>query len=824
MPGQDGPPTLLTWLRARSDDQLVTLLQRRADLALPAPGDFMTLAARVGVRMSVQRAVDGLDQFCLRTLEALTLATAPRTPEQVATLLGHQGDDPAVLDALDQITALALAWHDGDGLRPLPSVIEVLGPYPGGIGRPAADLLRAVPDSALASILRAVGGDEPAASGPTVSPAAVLAARLGDPVQLASALSALGEDEHAVLQRLNAGAPAGQLRGAYVAGEPRGEDSPGRTLVARGLLVPIDAGAVELPREVGLALRGGRPWGVVATEAPPIAALAPAARSVEASAATEVLTALRMVDELAITWSANPPSSLRAGGIGVRDLRRTAKDLAITEQVAALLVEIAAAAGLIALSSGASPVWIPSDAYDDWTAMDAPRQWVVIAQAWLEMGRRPGLVGRPGQRERVVAALSPDVGRATVEQSRRHVLGVLAQAPPEAAILDTDSVLARLAWESPRKAAEHATLAREVLGEAATLGVTGAGGLASFARSLIAGAPDTALAQLQGALPPPVEQFLLQPDLTAVVPGPPTPQLRAMLQLLGDLESHGGASVYRISEATIRRALDTGRSGVDLRAFLATGSRTPVPQALGYLIDDVARRHGALRAGSALSYLRCDDPALLDRVLLERRTVGLDLRRLAPTVAVCGTDVGQVLEVLRVAGFTPMAEGADGLVLVSGPSAVRSSDRPRRREPVTVRRTAPDQLAANVTRMRAGDRILSGAPTSAGVAGLPPIPGVTSARNLELLRDAIRGARAVGLAMAESEGTITARLLEPISLGGGAVRGYDPRSRDRLVSYPLHRITSVLDLGPVEAQLPGGADSGRGSARSGSDWEDVTSD
>jgi hypothetical protein len=502
----------------------------------------------------------------------------------------------------------------------------------------------------------------------------------------------------------------------------------------------------------------------------------------------------------------------------VRDLRRTAKDLDVPEPVAALLVETVAAAGLIGPAGAMGTVWLPTEAYDDWTAMDTARQWVTVAQAWLEMGRRPGLVGRPGQRERVVAALSPEVSRATVEQSRRHVLDVLAQAPPDASVPDVESVLARLAWDQPRRAAELETLAREVLDEAAMLGFTGAGSLPGFARSLLAGAAETAVAQLQGVLPPPVEQFLLQPDFTAVVPGPPTPQLRAELQLLGDLESSGGASVYRISEGSIRRALDAGRTGADLRAFLSAGSRTPMPQALGYLIDDIARRHGVLRAGAAQAYLRCDDPALLDRVMAERVSSALELRRLAPTVAVAGADVGRVLDVLRDVGFAPMAEGADGAVLITGPSAARSAERPRRREPVAVRRTSRDQLAATVARMRAGDRILSGAPGLPGGGTVPLIPGVTSARNLELLRDAIRGARAVGLAMAESEGTITARMLEPISLGGGAVRGYDPRSRDRLVSYPLHRITSVLDLGPAEAH---GAGSAAGTRR---DWEDGPSD
>lgn len=822
MPADDAPATLLTWLRERSDEQLVTLLQLRPDLALPAPGDLSTLAARIGVRMSVQRAVDALDAFTLRVLEALTIAEAPRTPARIAALLGRSADsaddasDPAVDEALERITALALAWHDGQGLRRLATVVEVLGAYPGGIGRPAADLLRAVPESALRSIMRAGGLDDTAGS-----PAEVLAQRLRDPDWVASALARLSEDERRLLERLDDGPPAGQLRGAFVAAEPGGDDSPGRSLVATGLLVPIDAGTVEMPREVGLALRGGLPWGTVSAEPPQICAADPGGRDVEATAATEVLTALRLTDELALAWSASPPTSLRAGGIGVRDLRRTAKQLDVTDAVAALLIETAAAAGLIAPSSAMAPAWLPTEAYDDWAAMDAPRQWVTIAEAYLEMGRRPGLVGKPGQRERVVAALSPDVARATVEQSRRHVLSILAQAPPDAAVVDIDSVLARLAWDQPRKAGEHGAVAREVLAEAAVLGLTGAGALPGFARSLLAGAPDTAMAELQGVLPAPVEEFLLQPDLTAVVPGPPTPQLRAQLQLIGDLESSGGASVYRISEHTIRRALDAGRSGADLRAFLSAGSRTPVPQALGYLIDDVARRHGTLRAGAALSYLRCDDPALLDRVLLERRTAALGLRRLAPTVAVGDAEVGRMLGVLREAGFAPMAESAEGLVVVAGPSAARSTVRPRRREPVTVRRTSREQLAASVARMRAGDRIISGAPTPNGGSRAPLIPGVTSARTIELLREAIRAARVVGLAMAESEGTITARMLEPISLGGGAVRGYDPRRRDRLISYPLHRITSVLDLGPVEAPSENGA---LGSAGSLEDWEDVSSD
>ena len=49
-------------------------------------------------------------------------------------------------------------------------------------------------------------------------------------------------------------------------------------------------------------------------------------------------------------------------------------------------------------------------------------------------------------------------------------------------------------------------------------------------------------------------------------------------------------------------------------------SRTPVPQPLTYLIDDVARRHGLLRVGAAGTYLRCDDPAVLDELMAGRGT------------------------------------------------------------------------------------------------------------------------------------------------------------------------------------------------------------
>ena len=136
-------------------------------------------------------------------------------------------------------------------------------------------------------------------------------------------------------------------------------------------------------------------------------------------------------------------------------------------------------------------------------------------------------------------------------------------------------------------------------------------------------------------------------------------------------ESSGGATVFRVSESSVRRALDHGWSAADLHDFFTRVSRTPVPQALDYLIDDVARQHGRLRVGSIESYVRSDDHGLLSQVLNDRRAAPAELRRLAPGVLVSGHGADEVLTVLREAGYAPAGENPGGAVLT------RPAARPR---------------------------------------------------------------------------------------------------------------------------------------------------
>ncbi len=437
-------------------------------------------------------------------------------------------------------------------------------------------------------------------------------------------------------------------------------------------------------------------------------------------------------------------------------------------------------------------MFLPSVDYDSWRARDSAQRWSVLAAAWLSMTRQPSLVSQRGERDRVIAALSPDAERGTIPALRRPVLDLLARAAPGAAPADRGEVSSLFAWYQPRRASALLPLVGAILDEADLLGVTAAGGITGYTRTLLAGTAQAAERALDQALPEPVDHFLVQPDLTVVVPGPPAPDLGVELGLVADLESTGGASVYRITERSVRRALDAGRTAAALRGFVTTRSRTPVPQALEYLIDDAARRHGVLRAGNASAYLRCDDEALLARVVTDRSTAGLGLRLIAPTVAICDVPTMRLLDALRESGFAPAAESSDGELVTLGAEPLRAPSRPIGRL-MSTRGLAGDdkQLAEVVRRLRSGDALAGGDSRVQAIAR--EIPGVTSAATMELLRNAVRSAQLVWFGCAEADGTTTAHTMQPISLAAGMLRGYE-RGRAGLSAYPVHRITALRVL------------------------------
>jgi hypothetical protein len=737
------PTPLVDWLRTQDDESLSTLLRLRPDLAVPPPADLVVLATRAGVRASVHRACDDLDSVALAVLEAAVVADAHEAPvprDELRRLLGPDLPAETLDGALRALRARALIWGPDEALSLVPAARDVVPRHPGGLGRSAA--------------------------GPAASSV------------LPELLAAVTPEERRVLDALAAGPPIGRTRAGADPTSPVGR------LLARGLLLRVDPETVELPRQVGLALRGDRPMGMVPVTPPDVGPVHRGADVVDRTAGGAALEVLRRLDLLIEFWSRTPPPVLRSGGLGVRELRRAAREMDVDEPTAALLVELAVAADLVAESDGVTPDWVPTTTTDVWAAGGPEVRWSAVVRTWLDLPRLSGLVGRKDDAGRPISALSDGVRRPLAPRDRRRVLAGLAELPPGTAPASPAALADLLAWRAPRRGGRlRDELVTWVLAEATVLGVVALDALTAPGRALLTN-PSALVSALRATLPEPVDHVLLQADLTAVAPGPLETALARELDLVADVESAGGATVYRFSEASIRRALDAGRSAGDLHELFARRSATPVPQGLTYLVDDVARRHGQLRGGAAASFLRSDDEVLIAEVLAHPDSSSLELRRIAPTVLVSPQPLVELMEGLRAAGFSPAAEDTGGAVLDLTDRGRRTS--PRRR---TASRSGPpepdsDQLAALVSRMRAGD-------ARADVRGRAGVS--TNGSTLDLLRAAAAAHRTVWIGFVDGHGVAGERVLEPLSVGGGVVEGRD--AVDGAVHrVPLHRITSIAEV------------------------------
>ena len=117
------------------------------------------------------------------------------------------------------------------------------------------------------------------------------------------------------------------------------------------------------------------------------------------------------------------------------------------------------------------------------------------------------------------------------------------------------------------------------------------------------------------------------------------------------------------------------------------------------------------------------------------------------------------------------------------------------------------QLAELVRTVRAGDRAAEQSRrTRPGAVRVPDVPGVTTAATLALLRQAATEGRPVLLGYVNAQGGASQRIVEPVSITGGYLHGYDHR-RDEMRTFALHRVTGVVlvdeqDVEALEAGQP----------------------
>ncbi len=722
------PRTLTEALRALTADQLGDLLRLRPDLTYPLPHDLTELASRSTTATSVARAVDGLDAWCRLVAEALAACPDPASTDDVTGLLGEPA---AVAHAVEELRRRALLWGAGDQLHLVRPVREAFEPYPGGLAPPSPRPLR--------------------------------------PEQVEEALAACDPAVRPVLDRL-LWSPTGAVRNAERAVAVDAARSPVEQLLARGLLRPVDPDTVVLPREVAWLLRGHRFTREPVPPRPPtVSGQVRTPRSVDSAAAGAAFGLLHDVELAVQALETTPHRLLRTGGVAARDVTALGRRLGTDAAHATFVLECAAAAGLVA--PGGNLCLLPTVEFDRWAAQDGPTRWLLLGRSWLDAPRWFSASAEPGTH-----ALSPAADAASAPAVRRLLLGLAASLEP-GTVPDLEELTRALAWYRPRLArgpVDADTLVDWTWREAGWLGPVALGGVSAFAASLDRG--DVVLpAELAGMFPEPVHEVILQADLTAVAPGPLAHDVAGELRLLAEQESRGGGGVYRFSDSSLRRAFDVGWSAGEVHAWLGEHSVTPVPQPLTYLIEDVARRHGSIRVGSAQSYLRTDDATEAASLLGHAGATALGLRTVAPGVLVAAVEPAELVAFLHGLGQTPAVEDEGGRTMRPPPG--QRAPRPAGQE--TPPTAEPAEVAAALL---AAER---NHPRRLAEDGAD-----STEQTLERLRLATLQASPVWVAWVAADGSPTERQLAPLDLTGGSVRAVD-RSSAQVVTIPLARISRV---------------------------------
>ncbi len=849
---------LAVHLTALPDREVAALLVARPDLAAPPSSSFLALATRAGAPGSIEHALAGLDTPMLAVAEAVVALNRPEEPvraggaglTEAAEVVGnrraggageasgdpadgeplgdpadHSADpaDQATLDSADSADSADLAGLVADHLplpaeevtealerlgrlalviegRPLAALEAAFGPHPFGLGPWSAEPLSA---EQLPPTLEELSEDAAGGGGKPVIPAASVE----------------------MLQALTWGPPAGTLRA--------GGTAPGAApLIERGWLErSSDAhGRTRfiLPRQVALALRGGRLTREPLT-APEAGDLETVGADVVASEASfHAEEAVRLVAALLEEWGREGGTIRRTGGVSARALARTADALDLEADAAARIIEIAASAGLLGLDDDGA-TWVPSSQAAGWLTYSLPQRWAPLALAWSGSARTPWLTGTRDDDGTLRAVLSPDLEAGWAARLRARVLALLGDLPPGTSATPA-FVRAALTWQSPRRLIPGGAISA-VLAEAETLGITGGGALTEAGRILarraaaslaeqdpgLSGVPggptdpgdtgraeeadaeahaeplsdDQALTALEAALaadlPAAVEIILVQSDLTAIVPGRPAPELAALLERTSVVESRGGALTVRFTPESVRGALDVGYRAEEITQEIGRYSPAPLPDSLSVLIQDAARHHGAVRVRAVSALLRIGDEATAAGLLAEPRLKDLGLDQVASGILVATASAGQVLRELRATGLAPVTEDASGHLVV-GPATAQQArrapepTRPGSEHSVRRRRPGRRELTTLVGRLRVGQEALQAAGETA--VATDPVHALAVLRQAQSSRSRLR------LRLAGPDGAVQERQVRVMAVEPGRVRLRDV-VRETELTVAVHRIVSV---------------------------------
>ena len=284
------------YLRSVDDAAFLNLFSSRPDLVTPVPPDFASLAVRACSAPSLARAIDSLNRWQFQVLEAACTLNEPFSLKSLIALT-----DKAAASTLTHLISIGLVYPSDDGMRLPTQLRDVLGNEPAGLG-----------------------------------PASMAHLKFSD-------LDSAPAEAHKVLERLIWGPPRGSV------GDIKNPGPGVAWLLEKKFLVPLDQRTVILPREVGIHLRGGKTHKENFINPPVLSGSKRDESQINLAAIANISTVLRWVEELLNFWAEEPADALRAGGLGVRDLKILSIHLGVDESCTAFITELAYLTYLLAL-------------------------------------------------------------------------------------------------------------------------------------------------------------------------------------------------------------------------------------------------------------------------------------------------------------------------------------------------------------------------------------------------------------------------------------------------------------------------------------------
>lgn len=680
--------------------------------------------------------------------------------------------------------------------------------------RSLADDLRRREPNELAAMLRA----RPDLVIPTPSSVSDVAARAGTVASVRMALHRLNRAELAKAWEVAGG------------GQPADDDAS-RRLWELGLLwteTEADAGSVE----AGSAEAGSAEAGSAVAEGPapvrrPVRALQdalaslgvpPPAQAVESVvgvdpveaklteplagvdgvAGQQGLLAVQAVRALLRRLIEAPVGLTRDQLVPVRELTLLATGLGVRESHAARWLELGWLAGLLGPTEGAAAL-APTVAGVAWSEASAARAWPVLLQSWWHADRDWAAFDvddSDGERPRALGATHVS---SAVPRLRHAWARILVAAPPHVAVRNVAAVLAeqRPLWDAERTRTLLATLSEE----AELLGVTGRGALSTPGRLLVTDPPapdpkdpvpeELLVDACAAVLPEEISQVLVQADHTIVAPGPLVGHLAAALEAFTEVESTGGATVYRISVASVQRGLEGGASAEEMLDLLRRSSLTEVPQPVEYLINDTADRHGRIRVHGPAAVVVTSDAAELDLVVAALTKSELRLRRVADTVALSEQPGSRLLAALRSAGVAAVGDRALGVD--AGAEAAAESAQHRWAPPPSL--PAPVAHAVEPGRAQAlAEALLAPLPAEGQAMespAAPDVPRMHAAQIQAVLAEGLLASRRLWVRHADNAGMDSCYLVMPLHLAGGALEAIE-LTRNSPRRFAVSRIIGVV--------------------------------